>query len=310
MEDMEIQYLPASRINTNTNRREAGQGDIGALVASIGKVGLINPITVKKAAKGYDIVTGRRRFSACRELGWTLIPCIVTEGDAETLALVENSARLEMDPLDEGIYFASELKKGTPIQELCERSCRSKSQVFQRAKLAGLIPELRVAWKEGRMKLYVAALASELPEEEQKRLANIHGELSEWTVRGMRPITMDPLGKLEGSCEKCGTCTRRTMHTDTSLFPELNNFEEDYCLDHTCFLARQKKLVRDKYDKYFESGMDSGELDEAPDILCRGSLPGGLTLYGGKGQPIDSDTILFDKIPEGAPEDLFRKVTL
>ncbi|MBQ6566973.1 MAG: hypothetical protein IJL80_07940, partial [Treponema sp.] len=63
------------------------------------------------------------------------------------IALSENAAREEMNAIDEGILYAKELKKGTPVEELAALFCRNKSTVYQRAKLASLIPEMRKLYK-------------------------------------------------------------------------------------------------------------------------------------------------------------------
>jgi ParB-like chromosome segregation protein Spo0J len=49
-------------------------GDISALAASIGRVGLINPITI--ASDGL-LLAGARRLAAVKQLGWRTVPVIV-----------------------------------------------------------------------------------------------------------------------------------------------------------------------------------------------------------------------------------------
>ena len=302
----EITYLSADSIHTNENRKEAGKGDIKSLADSIRAVGLINPITVTKAKDGYDIVAGRRRFEAGRMLGWTMFPCIVDDFDPAAIALVENSARLEMDPLDEGIYFAGEIKKGVPVKELAAKSCRKVSQVYQRAKLANLVPELRTAWKEGRIKLHVAALAAELPAEAQKRLYASSGEIEEWTLEAVRPAEMKvcSLSRI-ASCKLCAECSSRTFHSDNTLFPELVYLRDDYCLDPSCYSRQWKKSLENEYDKYLSTAGDAPQ-----EIYFTGPVPDGLTLYGIPARPIDSRTFLCKKPGNGLPESLYRKVTV
>lgn len=70
---------------------EQRTNDIGSLVKSIERMSLLQPILIDK--KG-NVVDGHRRLAACKELGWTEVPCIVTAGDqAETFSEVNTTNR-------------------------------------------------------------------------------------------------------------------------------------------------------------------------------------------------------------------------
>ena len=47
------------------------------LAASIGESGVLQPIILRPAATGYEIVAGERRFRAAGQAGLTEIPAIV-----------------------------------------------------------------------------------------------------------------------------------------------------------------------------------------------------------------------------------------
>lgn len=51
--------------------------DITGLTNSINKIGLLNPISVRKVKEGFKLVVGRRRIAACENLGWVKIPARV-----------------------------------------------------------------------------------------------------------------------------------------------------------------------------------------------------------------------------------------
>ncbi|KXB08079.1 hypothetical protein AKJ58_00995 [candidate division MSBL1 archaeon SCGC-AAA385D11] len=54
-------------------------GDIEPLANSIDRVGLLNPITVRKDGSSYRLLAGFRRLEACKSLGWEKIPSQVLE---------------------------------------------------------------------------------------------------------------------------------------------------------------------------------------------------------------------------------------
>ena len=73
-----------------------------ALAASIGRVGLQQPILVREGPqKGqYVLVAGERRLRAHVILKRKTIPAIITQGRPEEVALIENVQRVDLDAVD------------------------------------------------------------------------------------------------------------------------------------------------------------------------------------------------------------------
>lgn len=261
---METRKIKISKIEINDDRVEGGMGDIESLARNLEKYGQINAITVVKASADSDfifrIIAGRRRVTAAKSLGWDEIRADVydwdeiSEENEEMIALSENAAREEMNAIDEGVLYANELKRGTPVEELAALFCRNKKTVYQRAKLASLIPEMRDLYKDGKLPLYIAAMAADLPEDAQKKCAEkakerSWGTISEWEVKGIiSEVTNDRIGKL-GICEKCLTCDKRTRHSDRELFPEISD-SGDRCFDHECFLQNLKIKIETEFENF------------------------------------------------------------
>ena len=94
--EIELDKISVSELNTRKDL-DAGSEDasIDDLANSIGRRGLINPVTVVVRADGnYDLIAGQRRLIACRQLGMSTIPAVVREelddNDATVISLVEN----------------------------------------------------------------------------------------------------------------------------------------------------------------------------------------------------------------------------
>lgn len=80
-------------------RTEFDAKSLQELADNIDKNGLLQPITVRQTAQGYEIVAGERRFRATQLLGKTSIECIVvhiTDQQNALLALSENLARKDL----------------------------------------------------------------------------------------------------------------------------------------------------------------------------------------------------------------------
>jgi ParB family chromosome partitioning protein len=74
------------------------------LIASIREKGIVQPVLVRKAEQGYELIAGERRFRAVRALNLKKIPVIirnVDDANAMELALVENIQREDLNPIEE-----------------------------------------------------------------------------------------------------------------------------------------------------------------------------------------------------------------
>ncbi|MFX0208086.1 MAG: ParB/RepB/Spo0J family partition protein [Candidatus Hodarchaeota archaeon] len=92
------------RANPFQPRIEFDQIGLNELKQSILENGVIQPITVRKAGEGFELIAGERRLRAIQELGYTKIPAfvmeIVSEDQMLGLALVENIQREDLNPME------------------------------------------------------------------------------------------------------------------------------------------------------------------------------------------------------------------
>ncbi|HEX7422635.1 MAG TPA: ParB N-terminal domain-containing protein [Terriglobales bacterium] len=79
--------IPVDQIVIDERHRiRKDAGDLTSLIASIQKVGLLNPIVV---TEDYRLVAGFRRLSACRKLGWNEIEANVVSYKDDLLLLLD-----------------------------------------------------------------------------------------------------------------------------------------------------------------------------------------------------------------------------
>ena len=96
--------IPEIRPNPYQPRREFDETELAELQASLKSSGLLQPITVRRSAGGYELISGERRLRAATRLGWPDIPAIVRDVDDRTLltlALVENLQRADLNAVEE-----------------------------------------------------------------------------------------------------------------------------------------------------------------------------------------------------------------
>ena len=79
------------------------------LANSIKTFGLIQPITVRKINNGrYQIISGERRFKACKLTGMDMIPAYVRGVDDQgmlEMSIVENIQREDLDPIEVALGY-------------------------------------------------------------------------------------------------------------------------------------------------------------------------------------------------------------
>ena len=100
-----IMNIPLEKIvmNPYQPRRHFDKNTIEELSKSIDKIGVLQPILVRKLKDGYELVAGERRFRASKLAGKAIVPAIVKDlSDEESLkyALIENIDREDLNPID------------------------------------------------------------------------------------------------------------------------------------------------------------------------------------------------------------------
>lgn len=108
-----LRDLPISQIvpNSGQPRRVFSQDGLQALADSIAERGVLQPILVRPQADGkFEIVAGERRWRASALAEKTEIPALVQSQDDKTAmqaALIENMARIDLNPVEEARAIAS-----------------------------------------------------------------------------------------------------------------------------------------------------------------------------------------------------------
>jgi ParB family chromosome partitioning protein len=174
MQDSSVfQFIAIDQIHESTTnpRQTFDQKKLEELAESIRHNGLIQPITVRPNANGFEIVAGARRFRASQLAELFSVPArIVDLDDTEAMVwqLVENSQRLDVHPYEEAQGFQRLLDMpGYDVNALVEKSGKSASHIYARLSLLQLIPEVAQAFLEERITASHANLIARLPQEHQ-----------------------------------------------------------------------------------------------------------------------------------------------
>jgi ParB family chromosome partitioning protein len=126
-------------------RKAVDPETLAELAASIERHGLLQPVVVQPAGNDrYVLVAGQRRLLAHRELGRSRIAALLTAGDRDELALIENLQRENLPPLDEAEALAALKQRHRYSQdELARALAKAKSTISELLSLNQLSDALK-----------------------------------------------------------------------------------------------------------------------------------------------------------------------
>jgi ParB family transcriptional regulator, chromosome partitioning protein len=144
------------RANPKQPRREFDGESLLALSESIKARGLLQPLVVRPLPGGsYELIAGERRLRAAKLAGLEQLPAIVREtkeGERLELALIENMAREDLNPIDEARACATLVDDlGVTKEELGRRVGRSRVAISNAVRLLDLPDEVQAMIQAGEL---------------------------------------------------------------------------------------------------------------------------------------------------------------
>ena len=129
--------------------------EINTLASSIREVGILQPIVVRRAGAGYELVAGERRLRAAKVAGLATVPVVLRDTDDADLlreALIENIHRQDLGPIELAEAFRQLLEDlGLKQEELAERVGVSRSHIANTIRLLQLPLETQQLLTDGRI---------------------------------------------------------------------------------------------------------------------------------------------------------------
>ena len=154
----------------NSRKHDRGRG-VKALVASIKASGLQQPLVVRAKGEGrFEIIDGNTRFEALKKIAGkkdTDVPVVVIEAAdpaAHEASFAANVIRTPLHPVDEFEAFSRLVDDGWAPKQVADRFAIGESDVRKRLQLANIAPEIRQAWRDGKIGEDQAKAFSSVPD--------------------------------------------------------------------------------------------------------------------------------------------------
>ncbi len=187
------------RPNPQQPRKRFSIHDLESLKASIAREGVLQPLLVRKAEAGYELVAGERRLRASQDLGLAKVPAIVvTVADDRLLevALIENIQREDLNPIELAQAYRQLMDMKTWTQELLAQNLGlSRPVVSNTIRLLELPDDIQNSLIRGHVSMgHAKVLLSVADPREQRLLFERIAEekLSVRDLEGVKETTTTP----------------------------------------------------------------------------------------------------------------------
>jgi ParB family transcriptional regulator, chromosome partitioning protein len=142
--EVDIDLLRPNQFQPRTHMDDSR---IDELSRSIKSNGVIQPIVVRKADHGYEIVAGERRWRASQRAGLLKVPIVVRDIPDDRLlaaALIENIQREDLNPIEEAhAYRRLADEFGLTQEQIADSVGKDRSSVANFVRLLRLPSEIR-----------------------------------------------------------------------------------------------------------------------------------------------------------------------
>lgn len=108
--EIPVNQVEVTAIRPNPMQPRVGfrEREMAELIDSVRDLGILQPLLVRPAGDGFELIAGERRLRAAREVGLATVPAIcreTTDDEMLTLALVENLQREDLNPIEKAKGF-------------------------------------------------------------------------------------------------------------------------------------------------------------------------------------------------------------
>jgi ParB family chromosome partitioning protein len=172
----DLANVPVDAVHPNPRqpRRRIDGEAVSALAGSIREQGIVQPVLVRpRAAGGWELIAGERRWRAAREAGLKTIPAVVRHADDRDsllLALVENVAREQLTAVEEARAYAVLMDEFVlTLGDVAGRVGRSKPSVANRLRLLDLPDDVLGMVERGELSEGHARAVLAVPDQEERR---------------------------------------------------------------------------------------------------------------------------------------------
>lgn len=222
-EDDKVVEIPVTQLRANPYqpRKHFNEESIAELAASIKEHGVIQPIIVRAALKGFEIIAGERRWRASQQSGLAVIPAVVrkfSDQQVMEIALIENLQREDLNSLEIAQAYQNLMHQFELTQEeLAFKVGKSRSHIANFLRLLQLPDKVKEYVSRGTLSMGHARAIAGIKEPKMIEELTEMTILQEWSVR-----------QLEEAIQKLSEETKdKRKSKKTKKDPFINQLEDN-----------------------------------------------------------------------------------
>ena len=285
---MELAHIPLDKLSISTQNMRHGAKPpvITDIMPSIQKLGIQQPLLVRKNGEGFEIVAGRRRYFSLMEIAKNDksdkkvedVPCaIMAAGDdaaALEASLIENIARIDPDLMSRYETFTKLVVQGKTVADIAETFGATEIMVKRSLALGNLTPAIRELFQAEEIEMETIRLLTLASVTQQKKWLKLkkknnepkNWQLKQWLFDGELKLShaLFPLEDYKGQIV-------------TDLFGE-----DGYFTNSRKFWGLQNRYIAEMRDNHIKVGWDDVIILETGDQFSEWNHTETLKKEGGK----------------------------
>lgn len=189
-QDQEFRRLRVEDIipNPHQPRVNFDENSLEELTASVGEVGVLQPVVVRALDDGrYALIAGERRWRAAKRVGLSEIPAMVRSADDQaslTQALIENVQRQDLSPLEEAAAYQELLEEhGMTHEQVAAAVGKSRPAVTNTLRLLQLPAAIQGMVERGELSAGHARALLGIEDTAYAEHVAVRAAAEGWTVR-------------------------------------------------------------------------------------------------------------------------------
>lgn len=190
--------VDAIRQNPLQPRRLFDESALASLAESIRERGTLQPVVVRPADGGYELIAGERRLRAAKMASLREIPAVIRASSEEELlelALIENVQRSDLNPVDRArAYRVLHETYGLSHEEIGRRMGEDRATVTNYIRMLGLSDEVLDMVAAGSLSLGHAKVILGIPESVYQHGLAEKVVREHWSVRRLERVVAGQRG--------------------------------------------------------------------------------------------------------------------
>ncbi len=213
-EQREIKNISLSVIKPNPfqPRKDFKDEELKDLAESIRENGVLQPIIVRRSKDGYEIISGERRYRACKLLGMKDVPAIVKDVTNDRMvewALIENVQREDLNVVEEAEGYRELINRfNLTHEEISKRIGKSRAHITNILRVLELEENIKNLLREKKLTLGHAKVLLSVKEPLKRKHLAERIQKEDLSVRDLENIISGGIDKKE----KVGHFEKKNIH--------------------------------------------------------------------------------------------------